>query len=278
MNKQNPFSIYDFLGYLIPRGLLIYSILIGKHLHEASELNLDLIIDKYGKVNFGEVFIFVIVAYSLGHLLSFLSALTVETYTNRLYDYPSRSLLGFKQGENAITLKSILLIIFLLPIVALEYIFSNVLELTRKIHKPIDPFLRESIIYKTKLFLKKLDLLEISSDVNHETKEFDFDFHRIITHYTYETSKQHQTRMTNYVALYGFLRNLALLFNVFSWVYIFFILKGINFNYGFSFDKIAVLFLLIGSAYIAFLAFNKFYRRYTLEGFMLIIVDESLKK
>ena len=38
------------------------------------------------------------------------------------------------------------------------------------------------------------------------------DFNRIVHHYAFENSKEHQFRMVNYVALYGFLRNLVLTF------------------------------------------------------------------
>ena len=42
--KQNPFSLYDFLGYFIPGSLLIYIVILINFFKKANEINLDAIL------------------------------------------------------------------------------------------------------------------------------------------------------------------------------------------------------------------------------------------
>ena len=102
------------------------------------------------------------------------------------------------------------------------------------------------------------------------------DFHRVVSHYAFENCKEHQFRMVNYVALYGFLRNLSLIFNFLSWIYLVYIIKSINFNNEIDYFKILILILLMFISFVGFMAFMKFYRRYTLEGLMLIAINDEI--
>lgn len=284
MNKQNPFSLYDFLGYLIPGGLLIYSFLTVRFVNKSLEFNLDLLIENFTKVNFEGVFVFIITAYSLGHILSFVSSITIETYANWKYSYPSKYLLGHinKSFWIKFTRKNWkqnfwrgMLSILLLPIVMLDFLLGQVLGFKIFYQKPLDEFLRNSIIHKVDALINQLGLGN-EKIANNFKPEVD-DFHRIVTHYTFENAKQHQFRMVNYVALYGFLRNLSLIFNILSWYYLIQLLREAKFELEFSPEKILALLIIVSISYIAFMAFMKFYRRYTLEGFMLLVVDENIK-
>lgn len=284
MNKQNPFSLYDFLGYLIPGGLLIYAFLAIRFINESKEFNIDLFIENFTNVNFEGVFVFIIIAYSLGHILSFISSITIELYANLKYSYPSKYLLGYENKSFWIkfTRKNWkqnfwrgMLLVILLPVVTLDFILGQIFGFRYFYQKPLDKFLRESINHKVAILINQLGLAdeEITKDFNPKVD----DFHRIVSHYTFENAKQHQFRMVNYVALYGFLRNLSLIFNIVSWYYIIQLLREAKFELELSFDKIFILIVIISIAYISFMAFMKFYRRYTLEGFMVLVVDENIK-
>ena len=121
--KHSPFSLYDFLGYLIPSATLIFLLLI-KHVF--------LSISEY---KFQEIFFFVLISYTLVYILSLVSSITI---------------------------------------------------------------------------LKK------------------FDFHRIVTHYSFENCKENQFRMLNYVASHGFLQNSVLICTLSAWMYFLMRLAPIN--------------------------------------------------
>jgi hypothetical protein len=102
--KQNPFSLYDFLGYLIPGSTLIYLfiylfIIIENWTNNKVENNLESIFSYVSKYNFQEIFFFIIISYAIGHLLSFISSVTIEKYGNWKYGYPSKTVIGFEKNS-----------------------------------------------------------------------------------------------------------------------------------------------------------------------------------
>ena len=87
--NQNPFSLYDFLGYLIPG---IFCLLGGIYIYSPDLLWMNIIInDGYNLVMY---IVTVIICYCLGHILSYLSSITVEKYSIWTLGYPSRYLLN----------------------------------------------------------------------------------------------------------------------------------------------------------------------------------------
>jgi len=294
MLKQNPFSLYDFFGYLIPGSILIYILLIFENIKKDPDLDLIDILSISSSYKFQEIFLLIIGSYTLGHILSFVSSITIEKYGNWNYGYPSKYLIGYKKrsfwvrkNEPASSsdkdiyeieakdlrrrmrnIGRIILSIFLLPLTVADLIIGKGFNFKKFYQNEMDIFIKESIELKVKNLVNKLG---IGNNSNFSFKKTDF--HRIVTHYTFENCKEHQFRMVNYVSLYGFLRNLALIFNIASWYYIIF-----SIDIGSSLDlyKITVAIVLILLSYISFMAYMKFYRRYTLEGLMLLIVDENI--
>ena len=51
------------------------------------------------KYNFQEIFFFIIISYAIGHLLSFISSVTIEKYGNWKYGYPSKTVIGFEKNS-----------------------------------------------------------------------------------------------------------------------------------------------------------------------------------
>lgn len=138
-------------------------------------------------------------------------------------------------------------------------------------------------------FVKKLDFQLIEAIETNQRMLADYlgikrneavnmDFHRVIYHYEYERQERHHTKMDNYVALYGFLRAMALISNC---AYIFVLVRyGIlTIGDGTEINWFLII-LLVGMwfvTYIFFMGFMKFYRRFTLECFMCLITDTSYK-
>lgn len=290
MLKQNPFSLYDFLGYFIPGSLLIYSVYLI-HAFNTQTINLNEITDCFPLIDTTGIFLFVLLSYTCGHILSFLSSYTIEKFANWKYKYPSKYLLekhanipedkkhkffykGETKDERWGNAWRIILCIIILPMVTIEVICSNLFKFKDVFRKPLDDFLVYSINKKTLELLNKLELDIKRYEKNPEI----FDTHRIISHFTYDNSKNHQQRLTNYVSLYGFLRTLTFISNFIAYYYIVKFLLEINFYNSIDLHKILLIFLLLTLSYIFFMAFMKFYRRYTLEAFMVLVITDFSEK
>ncbi|MCH7408952.1 hypothetical protein MM239_06070 [Belliella sp. DSM 111904] len=292
MIKQNPFSLYDFLGYFIPGAVLFYIILLLLKIDDINSVN-DVIrlINENMEFQFDKVLFFIIISYCLGHLINYLSSITVERFACWKYDYPSKYLLGInreqKYFQKDLRWQSIFIRFFIalliLPISILDFILGEYFLFKNFYTKKLDDFLIDVIKDKC---LKLLD-----SIYPPDYKELrNYDFHRIISHYTFENSKNHQFKMTNYVALYGFLRALSLICCFLFWI---FAIKGIREiadyfyltskyeSYQFTIHDLNLqltCIIVISSfiSYLYFMGFMKFYRRYSLESYMLVAIDQTI--
>lgn len=291
MIKQNPFSLYDFLGYFIPGALVLHTVLLIPHLsiiHSATDL--ISIISLKDEFQIDKFIFFIIVSYSLGHLINYVSSITIERFANWKYDYPSKYLIGInhhqKYFRKDIKRKNffyrIFLSIIILPIFIWDLILGEYLSFKDFYTKKLDVFLIEVITQK---FLVLLDTIYPPDCDGLKDK----DYHRILSHYVYENSKNHQHKLSNYVALYGFLRSLCFISVLIFWLYIIYLTNNIYeyfsiLNYTGLFDlikdisllKICILLSITIISYIYFMAFMKFYRRYTLETYMLITIDKEI--
>lgn len=283
MIKQNPFSVYDFLGYLIPGSLFLYSFYIIDYLKSTESIEIDNLFNSLNDYEHENIFLFIIISYSIGHLLSFSSSITVEKYANWRYNYPSKYLLDLPhQGywSKGLDWKSklwrIVIITILFPCILLDLLIGKLLDFKRYYTNSVDDMLKDIITFKINALLHKLNFNKIEGfkEKYRDGKGNDYDFHRIVTHYAFEYSKNHQSKMSNYVALYGFLRNLCLIFNLITIYFITRVCLYLTFNI----VNIFTILVLLSITYLAFMAFMKFYRRYTLEGFMVVVSDESLGK
>ncbi|MBI9040271.1 hypothetical protein [Lutibacter sp.] len=273
--KQNPFSVYDFLGYFIPGALFLYSFYIIRYFKNCDIINFEKLFNTIDEPNLEIGILFLITSYVLGHLLSFISSISVEQYSIWRYGYPSKYLLNFSiekywnfKGSFLKGFWRIIMILFIFPIAFLDYFLGNWFGFKAFYHKNIDNNLAKIIKIKINLLAKKIGITSKNGFENGSGKNADF--FRIVLHYTYENSINHQSKFNNYVALYGFTRTISLLLNLLFW---YFLQHVILYS---SFDKIKILILLIIAAmsYVFFMAFMKFYRRYTLEGFMVLAITD----
>lgn len=270
--SQNPFSLYDFLGYFVPGAFAIFSYCLGVAWVDKS---LDFIgtMRRFG-LDTAEAYLpFVILAYVLGHIFSYVSSVTVERYSVWVNGYPSKYLLGVKpKGYWQVAEHKRLWVVIrfcvgllLLPISLLDLLIGRCLGL-RELHaSELDPLLKTTIQRKVARFLA------IRGEIDEPDKygtALEHDFFRPVYHYTLEQAPNHQPKFQNYVALYGFLRTITLIMSLLFWASL---LLAWKHHFRAPMPWVFVVFTGV-SAYVLFLGFMKFYRRFSLEALMALVV------
>ena len=98
---KNPFSLYDFLGYLFP-GLLTMLIIIHiKNINGTTDVEDYISISKFMNTFkngiklewWKSTMILIIISYILGHIIAYLSSVSIEYFANKSFKYPSYYLL-----------------------------------------------------------------------------------------------------------------------------------------------------------------------------------------
>jgi len=269
--KQNPFSLYDFLGYFIPGAVFLLGIVVLRRLGQqpGSWTALLAPISLLGKV---ELFVpLAVLAYVIGHSLSYLSSITVEKYSVWTLGYPSRYLLSlqpapFFKPPKAVRPRRVvrlLVAIALSPLTLLE-LACHWFGFRPLYAKPLDAALLECVKRQVVAFgAARVGRLETVLPQQGEER----DIFRLVYHYTVENAPAHVPKMQNYVALYGFARTLSFEAVIFFWVALAFYIGG---------RYTLPQFILIGlssalAALFLYLDFNKFYRKFSLESFMALL-------
>lgn len=223
--EKNPFSLYDFLGHLIPGALfLIIFFTMFQGYNENVFENFSTLkfydISTYthllkGISNFNMGFVsisFILSAYISGNVISYISSQTIEKILTRMFDYPSKWLLG--ESNNTIYIWKnyfnidrdlcirakigpiILLVINLVltfPLCLLISICEVFFKITQYITNPLDDEIISAIKHKEELLAKKLLIINYTKTS---------DFHRVIMHYVYMNLDKSDIKTDNYIALY----------------------------------------------------------------------------
>jgi hypothetical protein len=273
--KQNPFSLYDFLGYFIPGAIFLYGILavIGHVLPDVTPV--DYITEFLSFEKRSEIYIpFILASYTVGHILSFISSIIVERFSIWSHGYPSKYLLGYDPlGYFNVKEKKIirwilrsLVAIFLFPIVIFDLICGRFLGFRDLYARKLDQLLIDIVSHKWGLLLANSGVKAKKTYGN----VHDFDFFRYGEHYALENAIHHIPKMHNYIALYGFLRTLTLISIIGFWCLVAHIM------YMCIFSLMLSILLILGSSlfsFVLYMGFIKFYRRYTLEVMMAVSVS-----
>ncbi|MEW5749011.1 MAG: hypothetical protein AB1793_09560, partial [Candidatus Thermoplasmatota archaeon] len=237
--------------------------------HPASISGLIAPIAILGKVEF---FVpLVLVAYVIGHFLSYLSSITVEKYSVWTLGYPSRYLLGhtppgyFSPAETAEPRRVVRFVValLLLPLVLTELVL-NWFSFRPLYAKPIDPTLRRRIGDCLRSFDNDHGL-SLGDNITPDGEERD-NF-RLVYHFALEHAQAHVPKMQNFVALYGFTRTLALEAVIFAWGAAYWTWTG-QLCRG---EGSAIAVAAAVTAAVFYLDFNKFYRKFSLEAFMAFV-------
>lgn len=157
-----------------------------------------------------------LLAYILGHSLSFLSSVIVEKFSIWMHDYPSKYLLNSKhcgylknkgkdgEEEDLDCMPKVirgLVWLFMLPVAVLDMLLGDLFNARNVYVKGLDDGLSLIIRAKIEALLTDKSGLTEPPEGYHWSKD---DFFRFVTHYALVNSEHHITSLINYVALYGF--------------------------------------------------------------------------
>lgn len=271
--KQNPFSIYDFLGYLTPGAVLLYGVLFMMgHMH-TNTFDLASIISQLSFEK-AEIYIpFILASYIAGHFLSFLSSITVERYSIWAHGYPSKYLLGISKSDyfplhdRARRSMRFVTGVLLTPISVLDWALGEKLGMRDLYAKKLDQYLID--ILRKKLYGLIIHHMGVFPNKDKHGTAEEVDLFRFAYHFAVENAPSHLPKMQNYVALYGFLRTLTFILLLIYWGLWWHTMSGvIPISTG-----INLMCISAALTYLMFMAFVKFYRRFTLEALMAMAVS-----
>lgn len=276
--KQNPFSVYDFLGYFVPGAIFFFGIVYAPIFQFDFGFDFTALSDCAKRMEAGFFLPFTLVAYNTGHFLSFLSSITIEKYSVWKVGYPSSFLFGEKAKNYFLDLEKKTIIenfwrlvvwLFLLPISIPDYLLvflsSNEPHYSRPLSEPQQQISRKALVSFPQ-----------GREFSANLKSLPTDLFIIAYHFAVEHAPAHLPKMQNYVALYGFTRTTAMLFVIWFWF-------GILTSIRTATLPLLAMFLMVGLCFMAYLNFMKFYRRFSMEVFMAMIaittfpIDEKHK-
>ena len=294
--EKSRFSFFDLFAYIIPGAIGIMILLIFKNIWSVADPNVSVWVEKISEginaksVSFIDSVWFILFAYILGHIISFLSSISNEAYSHWRYKYPSDFLMlrsplqqqpaRIINGNSLNTpyecltlLLQVLISVIILPVSLLEIVLGELLKCKYYYLKPLDKVYTEVIDKRISRLMVLLHLAE-GQEFKDENGSVvvESDFHRIAYHYEKDKLAAHKQIFDGYIALYDFQRALSLIFVFAFWGYLGFIVS----NSFYSYETILIGVILFVLPYLFFIIFMKFYRRLTLETFMYLITDRDL--
>ena len=268
---SNPFSLYDLIGYLFTGFIFLYLINCF-FIFGIIKFDSFTMFKGNGLAGSMEIksFFYLVLSYLTGHVLSFLSSITIERYNIFIYGYPSNYLIkkeDDKSGWSKYYLCSyskpkkalrIVLFIFLFPLIICDLLLGKILGMQFFFQRSYSDETIHLIEENAKYIYEK----EIKIDKTRPTPE------KIpylpLYHFLIEKSERHYTRTQNYVALYGVLRNSSFVALIICWLMIFNLNEFLN-------DKWILIFITILISFICFLGYIKFFRNLTEEVYFGVI-------
>lgn len=180
METNRHFSVYDFLGYIIPGIVVLYlsQYLISDFYDDKSN---HFLISDYSNFtgSIDQMIIFLCTSYIIGHAINYLSSITIKQFSIWMFGYPSYFLLNinkprYLKNQGSYTFRScfwrITLCLIMAPIFISDWIFGRILGLRSYYTNQMDLTLRNIVI-------DKLMNNGIKTDDNNN------DFQRILNHY-----------------------------------------------------------------------------------------------
>ena len=235
--------------------------------------------DHYGALSWANLVPLLLLAYFLGHMVSFVSSITVEKHAAWMHGAPAKVLLWGKKGEYLDASKSqnptvskalhLVIFIFLLPISFVEIVAGRWLRLSRNYIRPADPLIKKAFL---RAMSRLLDKMGIKVGEINRSSPWEYEVERLAIHCALERAPAHVSSLRNYVVLFGFLRAMCLIMVAVFWaVQLHFILRHDYFGFSMSF--------FLGSAlvFICYAGYLKFQFRYYYEGIMAIIATSPLE-
>lgn len=293
--ERLPFTVYDIVGYLIPGITGLWCLLYVFEYFGILGDTKDVVMLGSGDFSVAlAVLLFFVFAYLTGHVIGFLSSVTVERLSIAFYGYPSAYICNEYCEKEKIGKWSIeknkkkfskkhawyfpVIFIFLFPIA----IFLTVINKTKFYYlwiKSLPPSIIEMMMLNFEQKTESAGL--VLKKINFEESD---DWFRFVCFYTFNNYQNAAYRLYNYLTIYGFIRNMCLIFNFATW---FFILSSILSSIELSFPKestiqihfawpeISATVICAMLTIILFLTFLKFYRRYTEEAILAFATHDD---
>ncbi len=222
-------SAYDFLGYLLPGVCFLALCDLSIFYHDTpASFNHLAVYQRYSSVTWQGLPAIVLVGYFVGHLVSFVSALTIERHALWVYDQPSRFLVQEKRlnylnaeddtGSPSSRISIVLrcfVFAFMMPVSVVERA-SHLCGFTWKYHRPMPKLIVDAL---------KGALNDLSKRIYPDAEnpmlppgKWGNGFESLALHCALETAPAHLLTLRNYVVLYGFLRSMTLILLLVFWV------------------------------------------------------------
>lgn len=289
MRLENlPFTVYDVVGYLVPGYFAIWCFaafspeFIQLNIRVESVLNFENDLLNGGST----IVMLLIVSYALGHLIGFLSSITVEKFANHYTDYPSRYLIEAYRFRGPIRDNTVvrnaardwhkfrLLAVHLLMVSVIIPLWVMILSgWFSALIKPLPQNILSQLSSKYEQITQRVGSLKA-----------DDNWFKFVEYYVINNQPSALARMYNYVTIYGFLRNACFVSCCMANILLLDAFFEIKPNSGshmprFAFE-IRIFLASVVMSFLSFgflLAFIKFYRRYSEEGVLAFVTYKTVK-
>ena len=166
---KNPFSFYDFLGYLFPGLVCVIFLKMIVSIDGAITIDSIFLHGLVSSFSWKDTVQYTVLAYVVGHLVSYFSSLTVEPYLIWSYGYPSVFLMKENYDKKFYEINhnvgpfgtycwKTLVCILIFPICLASLFFGRLLHFKYYVLKPLDSYLQQNINKKIDSLLEKLKL------------------------------------------------------------------------------------------------------------------------
>jgi hypothetical protein len=290
MEPKGPqFSAYDFLGYLLPGIVLLALMDVSYQFFLGTEVSIEWWAARYTKLSWENAIPLSLMGYFFGHIVSFISSVTIEHHAIRMYGHPDTFIVreverkyfdpGKDENKNLwfIILRfafRFLSLLFMLPVAWVEYLagrFAKCRTLDARMHATLLTCLEQS----ERRLLSRLQLEK--TDTQDQESEpviiWDKGISRLGLSYALETAPAHLFTLRNYVVLYGFHRAMAFILLLVVWVCTVFAL--------YNEDWLRALLILFGGGIAVspcYGAYLKFWSRYYREAMMAFLAATAVRR
>lgn len=277
--KQNPFSLYDFIGYFIPGAIFVFLILVFDT-EDLDNCEICMFIEKIAVAcgnsplqGITSILFFFTVSYVMGQIISILSNIIIEEskFCN-FHNYLYYILLKAKNLEQIPEGKCNFFSFLLIYVPVYEKIFETLGARRLQHRDALDKIRRHSIRSCVKKIFKSVFYLPSPIKENNifdfDPKNPDANYFELLYHFVIEKDAGHLYKIQNYVALYGFMRNMSMVFCLLSWITVVFIfLNWAGFVGNFSHPVLIYLSLFLYSffGFITMIGLHKYKKRFTME-------------
>lgn len=220
--KSPQFTAYDILGYLVP-GLAFFALVDSSMAFHylGMKFTYVAITGRYMSIPWQASIPLMLVSYFLGHLISFVSSMTIERYARWRYGHPMKFLLDetgtypdfFGTGGKSGRWSKILRFMTALAL-APVFIFESILlgtGILRNYIRSMGPELSSAVKEALRWLRGKAGMMSDPSS------EYPAEFESLAINYTLEAAPSHVITLRNYIVLYGFLRSMTLVLVFATW-------------------------------------------------------------